>query len=152
MFGHHFKFVSDHKPLLALLHKHKATFAQASIRIHRWSLLLLAYERSISFTKTQEHGNADALSRLPLHEMRPDTPSPPQQLLLMNHPVTACHISVWTRRDPVLSKVKDHIEQGWPKEPDKELSVLTDRTVRPPKLYFVGSQSCCPTPRLKSCS
>lgn len=49
VFGHHFELVTDHKPLLALLHQHKATSAQASVRIRKWSLQLLAYEYSISF-------------------------------------------------------------------------------------------------------
>ena len=58
--GHHFELVTDHKPLLALLHEHQATSAQASAHIRRWSLLLSAYEHSITFRKTQLHQNADA--------------------------------------------------------------------------------------------
>ena len=125
VFGHCFELMIDHKPLLALLHEHKPTSAQASARIRRWSLLLSAYEYTISFRKTEEHGNADALSRLPLQETRSDTPNPPELVLLMNHlgesPVTARHIRVWTRRDPILSKVKDYVERGWPSERDKEI-------------------------------
>ena len=121
MFGHCFELITDHKPLLALLHKHKPTSAQSSARIRRWSLLLSAYEYKISFRKTEDHGNADALSRLPLKTTSLETPQPPELVLLMNHlgesPVTARHIRVWT-----LSKVKDYIERGWPTERDRELS------------------------------
>ena len=126
LFGHCFELITDHKPLLALLHEHKPTSAQASARIRRWSLLLSAYEYKISFRKTEDHGNADALSRLPLKTTSLETPQPPELVLLMNHlgesPVTARHIRVWTRRDPILSKVKDYIERGWPTERDRELS------------------------------
>ena len=126
LIGHCFELVTDHKPLLALLHEHKPTSTQASARIRRWSLLLSAYEYTISFRKTEDHGNADALSRLPLKVTNEDTPKPPELVLLMNHlgesPVTARHIRVWTRRDPILSKVKDYIQRGWPSERDKELS------------------------------
>ena len=126
VFGHCFELVTDHKPLLALLHEHKSTSAQASARICRWSLFLSAYEYTICFRKTQDHGNADALSRLSLQRTVPSTSTPPELVLLLNHmgesPVTARHIRVWTRRDPILSKVKDYIEHGWPSERDKELA------------------------------
>ncbi len=128
VFGHCFELVTDHKPLLALLHQYKPTSAQASARIRRWSLLLSAYEYSITFRKTQDHENADALSRLPFRYTKDNIPAPPELVLLSNHlnksSVTARHISVWTRRDLILSKVKDYIEHGWPRETSKELSVF----------------------------
>lgn len=108
VFGHGFELVTDHKPLLALLHQYKATSVQASARIRRWSLILSAYEYSITFRGTHEHGNADTLSRLPLQKTNCDSHQPSELVLLMEHlresPVTARHICVWTRRDPVLSK------------------------------------------------
>ncbi len=74
LFGHSFELVTDHQPLLALLHEHRSTSPQASARIRRWSLLLSAYEYTITFRKTEAHKNADALSRLPLiwHKLRPN--------------------------------------------------------------------------------
>ena len=38
----------------------------AAARLQRWALLLSTYDYNIHFKPTQEHGNADALSRLPL--------------------------------------------------------------------------------------
>ena len=75
-FGHCFELVTvtDHKPLLALLHQCKTTSTQASARIRRWSLLLSAYEYSIIFRNTQAHCNADALSRIPLSQTESETP------------------------------------------------------------------------------
>ena len=35
VFGHHFKQVTDHQPLLALLHEHRPMSVQASARIRR---------------------------------------------------------------------------------------------------------------------
>ena len=66
IFRHHFLLLTDHKPLLALLNEHCSTSAQASARIHRWSLELAAYEYTLKFCDTLSHSNADALSRLPL--------------------------------------------------------------------------------------
>ena len=129
LFGHRFELVTDHQPLLALLHEHRPTSIQASARIRRWSLLLASYEYTITFRRTQAHQNADALSRLPLSQTQTESSTPPEIVLLMDHlddsPVTARHIRVWTRRDPILSKVVDFVERGWPGNVDKSLSTYS---------------------------
>ena len=131
LFGHHFELVTDHQPLLALLHEHRPTSMQASARIRRWSLLLSAYEYTIRFRNTHAHGNADALSRLPLPDTQKESKNPPELVLLMDHlkdsPVTARHIAVWTRRDPKLSRVLTYVERGWPKERHKSLSTYSSK-------------------------
>lgn len=131
LFGHHFELITDHQPLLALLHEHQPTLAQASARIRRWSLLLSAYVYTIRFRNIHAHSNADALNRLPLPEIQKESKTPPELVLLMDHledsPVTACHIAVWTRRDPVLSKVLTYVEQGWPNEYDKSLNTYSSK-------------------------
>ena len=118
LFGHSFELVTDHQPLLALLNERKPTSPQASARVRRWSLFLSAYEYVLAFRKTEAHGNADALSRLPLAEAPAQTQNPPELVMLMDHlnesPVTSEQISSWTRRDPVLSAVLQAVKQGWP--------------------------------------
>ena len=93
LFGHSFDLITDHKPLLALLNEHKPTSPQASARIRRWSLFLSAYEYTMKFRCTTEHGNADALSRVPLGDTPAQTNTPTELVLLMEHladsPVTA---------------------------------------------------------------
>ena len=129
LFGHRFELVTDHQPLLALLHQHRPTSTQASARIRRWSLFLSAYEYTITFRNTRAHGNADALSRLPLPIVQTEPKTPPELVLLLEHleesPVTVQHIRVWTRRDPELSKVLQFIERGWPPNGDKSLSAYS---------------------------
>lgn len=129
LFGHHFELVTDHQPLLALLHQHRPTSPQASARIRRWSLLLSAYEYTITFRSTQAHSNADALSRLPLPVVQTESKTPPELVLLLEHleesPVTAQHIRVWTRRDQELSRVLQFIERGWPSNVAKSLSAYS---------------------------
>ena len=70
VYGQKFILVTDHKPLLALFGPSKATPALAANRLARWALMLSQYDYSIEYRRTSEHGNADALSRLP---MGPDT-------------------------------------------------------------------------------
>ena len=60
LFGHSFKLVTHHKPLLGLLSERKATSPQASARIKRWSLFLASYNYTLEFRNTKAHGNADA--------------------------------------------------------------------------------------------
>ncbi|KAL5510077.1 hypothetical protein EMCRGX_G005553 [Ephydatia muelleri] len=70
LYGRPFILVTDHKPLLALFGPTKATPALAANRLARWALMLSQYQYTIKYRKTSDHGNADALSRLPV---RPDS-------------------------------------------------------------------------------
>ena len=114
--------LTDHKPLLGLFKEDKKTSQQASARIKRWSLFLSGYEYTLKFRRTTDHGNADALSRLPVVPKKIDFP--PELAFLTEHlensPVTAHDIQVWTRRDPELARVLQYIWQGWPEEVDTE--------------------------------
>ena len=125
LLGHPFELVTDHKPLLALLGECKASSQQASARVKRWSLFMSSYEYTMTFRNTQLHGNADALSRLPVLVEGPEPKDPPELVLLLEHlddsPVTAVQIESWTRRDPSLAPVMQALQQGWPEEGSPEL-------------------------------
>jgi len=131
LLGHSFELVTDHKPLLTLFHQHKPTSCQASAHIRRWSLQLAAYEYTITFCGTKLHGNADALSQLPLPTTPTEVPLEPKLVLLLQHldesPVTVNDIRKWTRRDPLLAQVLllQFIEQGWPHKCDSSLSAYS---------------------------
>ena len=66
LFGRKFTLVTDHKPLTTILGPKKGVPSVAAARLQRWALLLAAYDYDIEFRSTSAHGNADALSRLPL--------------------------------------------------------------------------------------
>ena len=91
----------------------EAVLAQALARIQRWALTLAMYEYTLVFKNNNQHGNADALSRLPLKE----TVDAPSQFL-DKAPVSASQIGTWTRRDPVLPKVMECIQTSWPDRED----------------------------------
>ena len=61
--------------------------------------------------------NADMLSHLPLPECPADVPTPGETVLLMEtlqpSPVNMEEIRTWTKEDPVLSKVKGLLINGW---------------------------------------
>ena len=70
LYGRKFILVTDHKPLISLFNPKKGTPAMAANHLTRWALTLSHYEYSIEYRKTIDHGNADALSRLPIGDDR----------------------------------------------------------------------------------
>lgn len=69
LWGRHFTLVTDHRPLLTLFGEHKSLPTLAAARIQRWAIILSAYDYTIVYWKSEEHSNADGLSRCLL----PDT-------------------------------------------------------------------------------
>ena len=132
LYGRHFSLVTDHKPLLSLLSGRKPISSQSSARIQRWALTLAAYEYDLSYKSSVDHANADALSRLPLNESIGITPLPPELILVMEHiansPVTAKEIAQGTKADPILSRVLQYLNSGWPDScPDDSLKPYWNR-------------------------
>ena len=66
LYGRKFILVTDHKPLASLFGPTKATPGLAANRLASCALVLNQYDYSIEYRQTNKHGNADALSRLPI--------------------------------------------------------------------------------------
>ena len=124
LYGHMFELGTDHNPLITLFSEKKAVSPQASIRIQCWSLTLGLYEYTISFKPIGPHGNADALSYLPLPVQPAQTPEPMETVLLLeklaSSPVTAQHIRAWTERDPLFLCVLQFPQNVWPEIDDED--------------------------------
>ncbi len=118
LFGSQFVLITDHKPLISLLHEHHAIPTSVSARIQRWALTLSMYNYRISFKPSGAHSNADVLSRLPLPSTVQDPPIPEETVLALSElsesPIAVDQVRTWTRRDPVLSKVLQFLWNGWP--------------------------------------
>ena len=65
LFGRRFILLTDHKPLTFILGPKRGIPVLAASRLQRWSILLAAYTYDIEYPASHNHGNADALSRLP---------------------------------------------------------------------------------------
>jgi len=89
----------------------------ASGRIQRWALTLGAYDYCIRYRQGKANANADALSRLPLPSTAQDVPTPAEVVHLMEYltttPLSSAQIKTWTDMDPVLSKVRHWVLEGW---------------------------------------
>ena len=85
----------------------------------------MSYEYTIAYRPTQKHGNADAMSRLPLVDKPINVPVHQELFLLIeslqNLLFTNKDIREWTRKDPLLSIVYRHIQFGWPRKVSSEL-------------------------------
>ncbi|XP_062373268.1 uncharacterized protein K02A2.6-like [Sardina pilchardus] len=118
LYGRKFTLITDHKPLLAILGPHSAIPTLAALRMQRWALILMAYTYDIEYRRSEDHGNADALSRLP--ETKMDDTAAEQGIFYFSYvdelPVQACEIAEGTKKDSILSKVQHYILEGWPDE------------------------------------
>ena len=89
------------------------------------------YEYRIMFKPSGSHGNADTLSRLPLPSLDQDPPIPVDTVLVLNElsesPISVDQIRIWTRRDPVLSRVLQFLLNGWPSSSDPSLKPFESR-------------------------
>ncbi len=125
LFGRTFTILSDHQPLKHLLGENRGIPAMASARIQRWALTLSAYNYRIVFKPGSLHANADLLSRLPLPVEPAEVPLPTETVLLLESleasPVSAAQIKTWVDRDPVLSRVRDNVRQGWRRTDEVEM-------------------------------
>ena len=125
LYGRKFTITSDHKPLEHIFSSTRPTPSLASARIQRWALTLSAYNYQIQYKPGKDNSNADALSRLPLPESPTSVPLPGETIFLMDtletSPVNATQIRTWTSKDPVLSRVKELVLQGWVDTTDEQL-------------------------------
>ncbi|UYV60338.1 K02A2.6-like [Cordylochernes scorpioides] len=115
IYGRQFTLITDHKPLVSILWPRAGIPTLSTSRLQRWGLTLAAYTYEIKFQRTQDHGNADLLSRLPVES---DEKPVLNQTFILSYvedlPVTAAEIGAETKNDEVLSVVKRYTQQGWP--------------------------------------
>ncbi|KAI4881016.1 hypothetical protein NFI96_011261 [Prochilodus magdalenae] len=116
LYGRRFTLITDHKPLLTILGSGSAIPTLAALRMQRWALTLMAYNYDIQYRRSEDHANADALSRLPGAEN--DDTAKENSIFFFSVwdelPVSAIDIAQSTRKDAVLSKVLEFTLRGWP--------------------------------------
>ncbi|XP_043911581.1 uncharacterized protein K02A2.6-like [Protopterus annectens] len=115
LYGRKFTICTDHKPLLSLFNEMKAVLQMVSPRIQRWAVTLRAYEYEIVYKPGKHHSNADALSRLPIPGHLQEQEAEDRVLMMEDIMlVSAREVTGWTRKDLVLARVFQWVQQGWP--------------------------------------
>ena len=119
LFGHQFEVYTDHKPLLGLFKEDRQIPPMAAARIQRWALTLAAYEYVLKYREGKQNGNADGLSRLSLPTQESEEETIPGEIMMLwdqmdQMPITARQIKQWTAVDPVLSRILNFVQKGWP--------------------------------------
>ena len=116
LFGYSFTIITDHKPLVSLFNEHQSVPRHVLATIQRWALTFAMYEYTIAFRPTKAHANADATSRLPLSVQTATIPQPPEMILQLDKSiVTATTVRTWTNTDPLLSRIHQFVQSGWPR-------------------------------------
>ena len=110
LYGRKFTLVTDHKPLMAILHSKKGIPSLAAARLQWWAWILSACSYDIEFGSSGEHANADGLSRLPVAGDPPDDPYSDQKNFSISQmeslPVTIGQ----------LRATNQYTRNGWPEE------------------------------------
>jgi len=90
-----------------------------SNRLQRWGIILLAYNFDIKYRSTTAHGNADALSRLPL-SLDPlfDKEEKCFNIVDISCLVNADIINGSLKSDTILQRVYNFVSTGWPEQQD----------------------------------
>ena len=139
LYSRPFILVTDHKPLLALFGPTKAPPALAANRLARWALMLSQYQYTIEYRKTSDHGNADALSRLPVgpdaqfdeeEEMADvDTVCTIKTIGLQLNPMDPGILAKESGKDPVIANVMRYTREGWPPNKGSEVETKGDMEI-----------------------
>ena len=112
IYGLEFEIITDHKPLLGIIGENKHLPAHSVSRIQRWALLLCGYNYKLLNKCGNDIPHADCLSRLPLDNVNDET-SQIINTIHINHlrhsPVSSKEVAIYTRRDPVMSKIIDYL-------------------------------------------
>ena len=66
LYGHIFKIITDHKPLLGSFGQIKVTPSMTAARIQRWALFLSEYNYTLEYRPGSNNANVGCRSRLPM--------------------------------------------------------------------------------------
>jgi hypothetical protein len=116
LYGRRFILVTDHNPLLTIFGPNRELPSLAASRLHRWAMFLSSFLYDIEYRNTHRHGNADALSRLPLEDNQPVDIVVDNEVkaIMEEHPIISNWVRQKTSRDPELSSIIQFIRKSWP--------------------------------------
>lgn len=114
LFGRRFELITDSKPLVSILSPSKALPPLAAMRMTHYSMFLQSFNYDIKYRNTNEHGNADMLSRLPTKSEDFVAPQETHDILLIeirdSVPLDVTKIAEMTRNCEVLRPILEWLQ------------------------------------------
>lgn len=124
LLGRHFTLKTDHKPLIAIFGNKKGIPPMAAGRLQRWNVFLSNYTFDIQHIKGTTNHTADFLSRSPATGPTDEKEEEASYLNFVNEHcgriVEAGKVAAESRRDPIVSRIIDYVNKGWPEKTDSE--------------------------------
>lgn len=131
LYGRTFTLITDHKPLVTIFGPKNGIPTLAAARMQRWALILSGYQYQIVYRPSQEHGNCDSLSRLPVEgNLGTEEYEDVYCTGLDNTELPICNTDIAraTKVDPLLARVFELTLNGWPSQVnDPELQPFFER-------------------------
>jgi len=115
LYGKRFTLLTDNKPLSQILNPRKGLPAYSAMRMQHYAVFLQGFDFEIKFRKTENHGNADGFSRLPIKDnaiAKMDVLDVYALETVNMLPVNANDIQKETSKDADLSKIVKALEKG----------------------------------------
>ncbi|XP_055348569.1 uncharacterized protein LOC129595549 [Paramacrobiotus metropolitanus] len=137
--GREFTLLTDHKPLVTVFGRKTGIPAVSANRLQRWAIALMAYTFTIEYRSTDDFGQADGLSRLPLHSKdifdandwgMHEAIHAVQMEVLRETPVDAMQIASETGKDRVLARCRHLVLTGWPDKAAPDLQPYHQRRLQ----------------------
>ena len=120
VYGRQFTLVTDHKPLVTIFGPKHGIPTLAAQRLQRWAVILQAHQYDIEYRNTFDHGNADALLRLPLPPDSNDFLHIDGQLfdvsVANDLPISAKEVASASSKDEVIARAIEYTAYGWPEK------------------------------------
>ncbi|XP_011862003.1 PREDICTED: uncharacterized protein K02A2.6-like [Vollenhovia emeryi] len=114
--GAKFTLITDHRPLTQIFSLTKSLPYHTAARMQHYALFLQGFNYDIRYRKSEQHANADCLSRLPIprnpDQLECETIDVFQNSTVETLPVTAEQVAKFTVKDKQLSKLLNFLKTG----------------------------------------
>ena len=118
IYGKEITLRTDHKPLVFIFGPKQEIPLTVTSRLQRWAYFLSRFSYKIQYIRSEQNGNCDALSRLPIND---STPIFNQEFTAINYvtetlyTLNAAEIAKETKRDKALNKIVRYVKGTWPR-------------------------------------
>lgn len=107
LYGNKFTLITDHRPLIQIFSPTTSLPIYTAMRMQHYAIFLQGFNYDIQYRRSENHANADCLSRLPINsqEFAVDVIDAFQVETINTLPVTAAKIAIETNKDTDLRNI-----------------------------------------------